>query len=64
MQHENSFETAQAVVGQAMSERLGAVKFGQESGEVFMGRDMGHGREYSETVAAMTRVYVISTPSM
>jgi cell division protease FtsH len=35
-----------------MSERLGAVKFGQESGEVFMGRDMGHGRDYSEEVAA------------
>jgi len=36
-----------------MSERLGAVKFGQESGEVFMGRDMGHGRDYSEEVAAV-----------
>jgi cell division protease FtsH len=35
-----------------MSERLGAVKFGQESGEVFMGRDMGHGRDYSEEIAA------------
>jgi cell division protease FtsH len=35
-----------------MSERLGAVKFGQESGEVFLGRDMGHGRDYSEEVAA------------
>jgi cell division protease FtsH len=29
------------------------VKFGQESGEVFMGRDMGHGRDYSEEVAAV-----------
>ena len=36
-----------------MSERLGAVKFGQESGEVFMGRDMGHARDYSEEVAAV-----------
>ncbi|MCU1691360.1 MAG: peptidase, partial [Frankiales bacterium] len=36
-----------------MSEKLGAVKFGQESGEVFMGRDMGHGRDYSEEVAAV-----------
>ncbi len=35
-----------------MTERLGAIKYGTESGEVFMGRDMGHGREYSEEVAA------------
>jgi cell division protease FtsH len=27
-----------------MTERLGAIKYGAESGEVFMGRDMGHGR--------------------
>jgi cell division protease FtsH len=35
-----------------MSESLGALKFGQESGEVFLGRDMGHQRDYSEEVAA------------
>ena len=35
-----------------MTERLGAIKYGAESGEVFMGRDMGHGREYSEEVAS------------
>ena len=35
-----------------MTERLGAIKYGTESGEVFMGRDMGHGREYSEEVAS------------
>ncbi|TAL14269.1 MAG: cell division protein FtsH, partial [Frankiales bacterium] len=29
------------------------VKFGQESGEVFMGRDLGHGRDYSEDIAAV-----------
>jgi cell division protease FtsH len=34
-----------------MTERLGAIKFGQEAGEVFLGRDMGHQRDYSETVA-------------
>jgi cell division protease FtsH len=28
------------------------LKFGQESGEVFLGRDMGHQRDYSEEVAA------------
>ncbi len=34
-----------------MTARLGAVKLGGGSGEVFMGRDMGHGRDYSEEVA-------------
>jgi len=34
-----------------MTMDVGPVKLGQSSGEVFMGRDMGHGREYSETVA-------------
>jgi cell division protease FtsH len=28
------------------------VKFGEGSGEVFMGKDMGHGRDYSEEIAA------------
>jgi cell division protease FtsH len=41
-----------------MSERIGAVKLGQDSGEVFMGRDMGHGRDYSESVAATVDVEV------
>ncbi|GAA4361525.1 ATP-dependent zinc metalloprotease FtsH [Angustibacter luteus] len=36
-----------------MSERIGAIKLGAESGEVFMGRDMGHGRDYSEEVAGI-----------
>ena len=34
-----------------MSEQLGAVKLGQPQGEVFLGRDMGHQRDYSEGVA-------------
>jgi cell division protease FtsH len=34
-----------------MSADIGAVKLGQASGEVFLGRDMGHQRDYSETVA-------------
>ncbi len=34
-----------------MTSMLGAVKLGGGSGEVFMGRDMGHGRDYSEDVA-------------
>ncbi|MEV5070587.1 ATP-dependent metallopeptidase FtsH/Yme1/Tma family protein [Microbacterium sp. LMI12-1-1.1] len=34
-----------------MTGDIGPVKLGQSSGEVFMGRDMGHGREFSERIA-------------
>ncbi|MEO7754651.1 MAG: ATP-dependent zinc metalloprotease FtsH [Terracoccus sp.] len=34
-----------------MSERIGAIKLGQSNGEVFLGRDMGHQRDYSEEIA-------------
>jgi cell division protease FtsH len=36
-----------------MSERVGAIKLGQSQGEVFLGRDMGHQRDYSEEVASI-----------
>ena len=36
-----------------MSERVGAVKLGQSQGEVFLGRDYGHQRDYSESVAGV-----------
>ncbi len=36
-----------------MSERIGAVKLGQSQGEVFLGRDMGHQRDYSEEIASV-----------
>ncbi len=36
-----------------MSERVGAIKLGQERGEVFLGRDVGHERDYSEEVAGV-----------
>ncbi len=36
-----------------MSERIGAIKLGQEQGEVFLGRDIGHQRDYSESVAGV-----------
>jgi len=56
---EKATETARKMVTQfGMSEKIGAIKLGQDSGEVFMGRDMGHGREYSETVAATVDVEV------
>lgn len=34
-----------------MSERVGAIKLGQGNAEPFLGRDMGHERDYSEGVA-------------
>ncbi|WP_194409660.1 ATP-dependent zinc metalloprotease FtsH [Microbacterium cremeum] len=34
-----------------MTGDIGPVKLGQSSGEVFMGRDMGHGRDFSERIA-------------
>ena len=34
-----------------MSADIGAAKLGQASGEVFLGRDMGHQRDYSDAVA-------------
>ncbi len=56
---EKATATARKMVTQyGMSEKIGAIKLGQDSGEVFMGRDMGHGRDYSETVAATVDVEV------
>ncbi|MDQ6911019.1 MAG: ATP-dependent zinc metalloprotease FtsH, partial [Actinomycetota bacterium] len=36
-----------------MSERVGAIKLGQSNSEVFLGRDMGHQRDYSEEIAGV-----------
>ena len=45
---------ARAMVTQyGMTERLGAIKLGEAAGEPFLGRDMGHTRNYSEDVAAI-----------
>ncbi len=41
-----------------MSEHVGAVKLGQASGEVFLGRDMGHQRDYSDSIAEMVDTQV------
>ena len=54
----NDIEKATAIARKmvteyGMSERVGAVKLGQSQGEVFLGRDMGHQRDYSEQVAAV-----------
>jgi cell division protease FtsH len=34
-----------------MSSDIGSVKLGQANGEMFLGRDMGHQRDYSESIA-------------
>ncbi len=51
---EKATALARAMVTQyGMTDRLGAIKLGEAAGEPFMGRDMGHQRNYSEDVAAM-----------
>jgi cell division protease FtsH len=42
----------QMVTEYGMSEALGPMRFGQAQGEVFLGRDLGHSRDYSDEVAA------------
>ena len=45
--------TARAMVTQyGMSERLGLVAYNDDSDEVFIGRDWGHTKSYSESIAA------------
>jgi cell division protease FtsH len=39
------------VMQYGMSARIGAIRLGQEQGEVFLGRDMGHIRDYSDGLA-------------
>ncbi len=41
------------VTSYGMSERLGAVKLGDDNSEPFLGRDIGNSRNYSEDVAAI-----------
>jgi cell division protease FtsH len=51
---EKATKVARAMVtAYGMSERLGAVKLGEDNGEPFLGRDIGHTRNYSEEVAAI-----------
>src|SRR5690606_17584403 len=51
---EKATALARAMVTQyGMTERLGAVKLGESNSEPFLGRDLGHSRNYSEDVAAM-----------
>ncbi|GAA1831808.1 ATP-dependent zinc metalloprotease FtsH [Agromyces salentinus] len=49
---EKATSTARKMVTEfGMSATVGAVKLGQSQGEVFLGRDMGHQRDYSEEIA-------------
>jgi cell division protease FtsH len=49
---EKATTVARAMVMQyGMSARIGAIRLGQEQNEVFLGRDMGHIRDYSEGIA-------------
>src|SRR3954469_440613 len=51
---EKATATARAMVTQyGMTERIGAIKLGSENAEPFLGRDMGHQRDYSEEVAGV-----------
>ncbi len=50
---EKATSLARAMVTQyGMTETLGAIKLGDSNSEPFLGRDMGHQRNYSEDVAA------------
>ncbi|MCR1783544.1 ATP-dependent zinc metalloprotease FtsH [Nocardioides carbamazepini] len=51
---EKATALARAMVTQyGMTDRLGAIKLGDSNSEPFLGRDMGHQRNYSEDVAAI-----------
>lgn len=51
---EKATATARKMITEyGMSDRVGSVKLGQSSGEVFLGKDMGHQRDYSEEVAKL-----------
>ena len=51
---EKATNLARAMVTQyGMTERLGAIKLGDSNSEPFLGRDLGHNRNYSEEVAGI-----------
>jgi cell division protease FtsH len=50
---EKATKTARNMVTKyGMTSELGPIAYGQQSGEVFLGRDMGHVKDYSEETAA------------
>ena len=51
---ERATKIARAMVCRyGFSERLGPMVYGTDQNEVFLGRDLGHGRDYSEEVAGL-----------
>ena len=51
---EKATKTARDMVTRyGMSEKLGPINYTSGSSEVFLGRDMGHGRDFSESTAAI-----------
>ncbi|PFG20612.1 ATP-dependent zinc metalloprotease FtsH [Serinibacter salmoneus] len=51
---EKATDTARKMITQyGMSERVGAQRLGQADSEVFLGRDYGHQRDYSEEIAGI-----------
>jgi cell division protease FtsH len=51
---EKATQVAKAMVTQfGMTEKLGAMKYGSTGQDVFLGRDLMHQKDYSETVAAI-----------
>jgi len=49
---EKATQISRAMITQyGMSDKLGAIKFGTENSEVFLGKEVGHQRDYSEEVA-------------
>ncbi|WP_462185854.1 MULTISPECIES: ATP-dependent zinc metalloprotease FtsH [unclassified Frankia] len=50
---EKATQISRAMITQyGMSDKLGAIKFGTENSEVFLGKEVGHQRDYSEEVAS------------
>ncbi len=51
---ERATQTArQMITRYGFSETLGPIMYGQDEGEVFLGKDIGHQRNYSENIATM-----------
>jgi cell division protease FtsH len=51
---EKATNLARAMVTQfGMTERIGAIKFGNSNSDPFLGRDYGHERDYSEKIAGI-----------
>lgn len=58
---EKATKTARGMVTKyGMTDELGPIAYGQDSGEVFLGKNMGHVKDYSEETAAKIDELVLS----